>query len=259
MKIQNIVPVFLVTTLLLAGCSSPIKVSDVKVPDAVPVVLEEVGDGAGSVLDGIVDAGEGSLDAVSGLVDDIIPAPGVEPDGQAGAEYDGEFALDTSASVLNWVGKKIGGQHNGTVDIASGEFSIVDGVGNGSFVLDMTTISTLDLKGGAKAGMDGHLKNEDFFNVEAYPTATLVLRDVDVLTGGVVDVIGDLTIKGITNEITFPASFIEKEGLVEVNAAFSLDRTLWDIKYNSAKFFSGIADKAIDDMMDFSVSLVFIK
>lgn len=278
MKIQNIVPVFLVTTLLLAGCSSPVKVSEVKLPDVVPVSIDEVKEGMGDVVtagggvvqgvadaggdavQGVVDvAGEG-LEAVSGLIeggeDEIAPAPGVTPDDEV-LSYDGEYILDTDASTLNWVGKKVGGQHNGTVDIASGEFVIVDGAGNGSFVLDMATISTLDLSGKSKEGMDSHLKNEDFFSVEAFPIATLVLKDVDVITGGVVDVIGDLTIKGITNSITFPAIFEEIGGEVVVTAEFSLDRTLWGIEYNSASIFSGIADKAIDDMMDFSVSLVF--
>ena len=274
MKIQTIVPVFLFSVLLIAGCSSPVKVSDVNLPE-VPNVIDGVKDVAGSAASGVVDVAGGAVDvaenltegaaegvesAVEAVEEAIAPAPGVEVSEDATSEVDGSYVLVPESSTLGWVGKKIGSQHNGTIDIAVGDLSIVDGVGNGSFVMDMTTIDTLDLSGRSKEGMDNHLKNEDFFDVTNHPEAKFVLKDIDVNgASGNADVIGDLTIKGITNPVDFSASYVLEGDVYTVSADLQIDRTLWDIKYNSAKFFSGIADKAIKDEIDLSLDLAFKK
>lgn len=233
MKIQNIVPVFLFTTLVLAGCQKPATQTEIEVLQN-PTSTEET-----------------TLEAEDGTTSET------EVEGEV-VSYDGEYILNTQASTVEWVGKKVGGQHNGTVDVQSGNFTVVNGIGNGEFVLDMTTINTLDLEGAGKERMDGHLKNEDFFHVEAFPTATFVLKDIEVTTQGPVGVVGDLTIKGITNPVAFMAEFSQAGEQTMVMADFSLDRTLWDIRYGSLKFFSDIADSAIDDMMSFSLDLVFV-
>lgn len=230
MKIQNIVPVFLLTTLILAGCQKSVSVSEETSEPVVIMTNEEV--------------------------ETSEPAPDDMQNSEEIVSYDGEYMLDTEVSTLGWAGKKIiGGAHNGTVDIESGDFMVVEGVGSGTFVLDMTTIKDAD----GSEGLENHLKNEDFFDVVNHPTATLVLKDVDVVTGGAVEAMGDLTIKGITNPITFTADFSQEGEQTMVATDFSLDRTLWDIRYGSGKFFSDIGDKAIDDMMNFSLALVFEK
>jgi polyisoprenoid-binding protein YceI len=117
----------------------------------------------------------------------------------------------------------------------------------------MTTISTTDLSGDGKTNLDGHLKADDFFGTEKNPNATLVFKKIATKANGVYSITGDLTIKGITNPVTFDLA-------VKGNTASTvvkIDRTKYDIKYGSKSFFESIGDKAISDDFDLTVNLQF--
>ncbi|MQP24159.1 YceI family protein [Flavobacterium sp. LMO8] len=162
--------------------------------------------------------------------------------------------VDVSKSKINWVGKKVTGAHEGTIALKEGAI-VFKGkkVVNGNFTVDMTTINTTDLEGKGKANLDGHLKSDDFFGVEKFPTATLVFKTIGEKSNGVYAVTADLTIKGITNPIKF-------ELTVDGNTAsttLKVDRTKYDIKYGSGSFFSDLGDKTIYDDFELTVKLVF--
>jgi polyisoprenoid-binding protein YceI len=163
--------------------------------------------------------------------------------------------VDATKSSINWVGKKVTGQHNGTVNLKDGAlvFKGKKLVG-GTFTVDMTTLTTTDLKAGqGKEKLDGHLKADDFFGTEKFPTATLVFKTISTKAKNVYSVTADLTIKGITNLVPF-------EIVVNGNTAttkFNVDRTKYDIKYGSKSFFESIGDKAISDEFELAVSLKF--
>ena len=74
--------------------------------------------------------------------------------------------VNVEKSKIEWTGKKVTGQHNGTINLKEGAlvFKGKDLVG-GNFTVDMTSINTTDLEGGAKGKLDGHLKSDDFFGV----------------------------------------------------------------------------------------------
>src|SRR5690606_11173752 len=112
--------------------------------------------------------------------------------------------IDTSKSSIEWVGKKVTGQHNGTIDFKEGNL-IFEGkkLKGGNFKVDMTSISATDLEGKGKEKLDGHLKSEDFFGVEKHPVSELVFKKIGDKGNGVYTVVADLTIKGITNSVTF--------------------------------------------------------
>ncbi len=117
----------------------------------------------------------------------------------------------------------------------------------------MTSITCTD---NAKVG--AHLLNGDFFDVAKHPTAVFVITGLKPVTNAVAsklnyNVTGNLTIKGITNTVTFPAIITVKDGLVTAKADVVLDRTKFDIKYRSSNFFGGLGDKAILD--EFTVAL----
>lgn len=161
--------------------------------------------------------------------------------------------VDVSKSKVLWIAKKVGGQHNG--DIALKEGSLIfkgSKIVGGNFVVDMKTINTTDLEGEWKGKLDGHLKSEDFFSVEANPTTTLVFKSIGVKSKNTYTVVGDLTIKGKTAPITFDL-VSNKDG---ANAKLMVDRTTYDIKYGS-KNFGALADKAIDDIFELNVNLKF--
>ncbi len=169
------------------------------------------------------------------------------------------YNVSTKESKLEWFAEKVTGKHNGVVNIKSGSLTMAEGVlKKGDFLIDMPTIEATDLTGEYKQKLDGHLKSADFFDVEKFNTAKIVIKNANLLdkAKGTYNVTGDLTIKGITHEITFPATLKVSGGNVTGNAEFSINRTKWDIKYGSANFFESLGDKAIYDDIKFKVALV---
>lgn len=162
--------------------------------------------------------------------------------------------IDISKSSIHWVGKKITGQHDGTLDFKEGTL-VFDGnkLIGGSFTVDMTTINATDVEGKSKEKLDGHLKAEDFFDVDKHPTAKLEFKKIADKGKGVYTVTADMTIKGITNPVTFDITVKDNTATTK----FNVDRTKYDIKYGSKSFFEGIGDRAINDELELEVKLVF--
>lgn len=161
--------------------------------------------------------------------------------------------INKTASSIAWLAKKVTGEHNGTVGISAGALN-VDGnkLVGGNFTIDLKTIKDLDLTDpGYNQKFIGHISSGDFFEVEKFPTATFVITKV---AGN--QVTGNLTVKGITKSITFPAEIAVKGGKVSAKANITIDRTDFNIRYGSKKFFESIGDKAIYDDFALTVSLV---
>lgn len=162
--------------------------------------------------------------------------------------------VNTETSVVAWKAYKVTGSHMGTVALKSGtlEFDGEKLVG-GEFVVDMPTIITTDLEGDMKGKLEGHLKSDDFFGVEAHPTATLKFTEVKASGKNSYEVTGDLTIKGITKPITFDVSVYGSKA----TATLKVDRAAYDVKYGSGSFFDNLGDKTIYDEFDLVVDLEF--
>lgn len=168
--------------------------------------------------------------------------------------------LDVEQSSMKWTGaKKIGSEHFGSVDFVMGSLAVGEET-TGLFVVDMNSIQTEDLEGDSAKSLDEHLKNEDFFHVEKYPHARLMLTSIAPAFSADVtdyDVRGKLLITGTTREIGFPATVEHLDEGFRVKAKLGIDRTLWGIKYGSGKFFKGLGDKVINDEMLFDLDVVF--
>ncbi|CAA9219472.1 MAG: Rhodanese-like domain protein [uncultured Adhaeribacter sp.] len=168
------------------------------------------------------------------------------------------YQIETSQSNLEWNGKKVTGEHSGNINISKGEI-LVNGnkIVGGNVLIDMTSISNTDLTDQSyNQKLVGHLKSEDFFSSEKHPTGNFKITSVAPIKGAKTGaanytVNGDLTIKGITKPIAFPAVINVKNGVASATGTATLDRTKWDIRYGSKSFFPNIADKAIYD--DFTV------
>ena len=167
------------------------------------------------------------------------------------------FKVDTQKSIILWNGKKVTGEHSGTIKLAGGTLSLSGtNLTQGSFTIDMTTITSTD---GAGARLEGHLKADDFFGVEKFPTANFVITKVTPAAGKLT-VSGNLTIKGITKALSFPATLAVKgNSLTAVAKGVKVDRTKYDIRYGSKSFFDSIGDKAIDDEFTLDITLVASK
>jgi polyisoprenoid-binding protein YceI len=160
--------------------------------------------------------------------------------------------VDVSKSSINWVGKKVTGEHSGTVNIKSGALVFKKNVlKGGTFTVDMTTLTATDLTGEYQGKLNGHLKADDFFGTDKYPTSTLVFKTIADKGNGLYTVTADLTIKAKTNPITFD---ITVKGDT-ATTALKIDRTKYDIKYGSKSFFEGLGDKTIYDDFDLTVNL----
>lgn len=159
--------------------------------------------------------------------------------------------LNTESSKLEWVGEKVTGKHWGTVAIKSGNLILNDGkLSGGKIEINMQSISVDDLSGNGKTKLEGHLKSEDFFSSEKFPVSTFEIteiREEKGKNGNTHIVSGNLNIKGIVKEISFPARINVSEDKVTAFASFSLDRTLWNIRYGSGSFFDNLGDKTIYD------------
>ena len=164
------------------------------------------------------------------------------------------YKVDTQKSVLNWNGKKVTGEHSGTIKLSDGVL-VVDGgkLSGGTFTFDMNSIVNTDLTdAGYNAKFIGHMKSEDFFNTAKFPTSTFKVTKVSPKGGDAYDITGNMTIKGITNAVTFPATVKMTANSITADGKATLDRTKYDIRYGSKSFFENIGDKAIYD--DFTVA-----
>lgn len=171
---------------------------------------------------------------------------------------DGEYKVDAGKSKLTWVGKKVTGEHTGTINIAEGSLTTkANKITGGSFAIDMASIKVTDVTNpGSNEKLTGHLKSDDFFGSDKHPKATFVITKITPGAKDQYTVKGNLTIKGITNEIEFPATVSVVGGDIVAKAKIVVDRTKFDIKYRSGNFFTDLGDKAIYDDFELNVELV---
>ena len=181
-----------------------------------------------------------------------------------GKNHSDVYKVDTKLSSMEWFAEKVTGKHNGIIKLSKGEISSDHGNLSGSFEVDMTTIAVKDLTGEYAAKLDGHLKSEDFFSVEKFPTSKFVTTSVtpikDVKEGGYTHTIkGNLTIKDKTNEITFDAIIKTEGNKIACVGNAIVDRSKFDIKYGSKSFFPEIGDKMINDEFRVQFNVVAVK
>lgn len=173
-------------------------------------------------------------------------------------DVSGVFAIE-AGSQLGWHGSKpVGKEHNGTIDLSSGSLTVANGVlTGGEFVIDMTTIKNIDVEDAEwNQKLVGHLNSDDFFGVETHPSASFKITSAEPVAGqdlGNYSITGDLTIKGITNEINFPAQItISPDGTsTSAKANLQFDRSKFDVKFGSTNFFEDlVGDKVISNEID---------
>ncbi|MDC0204551.1 YceI family protein [Flavobacteriales bacterium] len=173
-----------------------------------------------------------------------------------------DIIVNQTSSSIKWTGSKASGsKHSGTINISKGKLVFDHGrLVGGEMIIDMNSIKNTDIKSERKSQrLVDHLKNEDFFFVEKYPTAILKIISAERMPDNLYKVAADLTIKGITNRITFTTHLtIKKDGFLGT-ANIKIDRTKWDIKYGSGSFFEGLGDRMILDEIEFDIFLLSVK
>tara|TARA_B100000780_G_scaffold278765_1_gene253553 strand:- start:7496 stop:8152 length:657 start_codon:yes stop_codon:yes gene_type:complete len=160
--------------------------------------------------------------------------------------------VEVKTSSIQWKAKKVVGSHEGDISLQSGELIYEDGnLVGGNFIMDMTSLICTDLSGEYKGKLEGHLKSDDFFSVNTYSTAGLVITNVEKVNSKKHNITADLTIKGITKSITFEANSEKNKFASNIQ----INRTQFDVKYGSGSFFDGLGDNMIDDEFELTVIL----
>jgi polyisoprenoid-binding protein YceI len=163
-------------------------------------------------------------------------------------------AVSVENSKVTWKGYKVTGSHEGTITLKTGVLKFeADKLVGGEFSIDMSSITTTDIKGEYAKKLDGHLKSDDFFGTANHPVAGITFTSVQSSGKNSYTVVADLTIKGKTSPVTFEMSIYGSKA----TAALKVDRTKYDVKYGSSSFFDNLKDKAIYDEFDLVVDLQF--
>ena len=169
------------------------------------------------------------------------------------------MVLDTQKSMIKWSGSKkwVGGSHNGTIGISSGQLS-VDGqqLKEGKVIVDMNSIKNLDIEDQKyRKKLVGHLQSDDFFNTQKFPTSTFLIKSVKQ-NGTNVELNGHLTIRDKTHPETMKAVLKKtKTGLV-LSGKFSFDRKKYHVTYNNESLTSLAKDKIIKNEISLEFELV---
>lgn len=173
------------------------------------------------------------------------------------APDDGAYRIDIENSRLEWIGRNLNNRHIGQLAILEGDLVITDGVpSTGRIIVDMHSLTNFDLQDASYRDMlISHLKSDDFFAVDRFPTASLTLNGweahADVFPeapSGIAT--GELIIKGITRPVRFPAIVApQPDGSIKIHAAFDIDRTLWGVLYGSCKYFERLGMHLVHDIV----------
>ena len=167
------------------------------------------------------------------------------------------YLVDIVNSEIKWIGKKITSSHEGTIRLSSGKIKMNGNhVQSAELIVDMTTIQNTDIENEKyRKKLNGHLRNEDFFNVEKYSTSVLKINNSQKLEDSNFRFFGELTIKGITHPVEFDGIIEKNEDILSANIKLIFDRTLWGIKYGSGKFFDDLGDRMILDNIELKITI----
>ena len=169
--------------------------------------------------------------------------------------------VDIQQSQIEWIGRKVRGEHSGTLELLLG-WVTMNGrtLTGGKFIFDMTSIKNTDIESPEwKLKLENHLKSEDFFNVDSFPQAILEIKKNHSISkensyDSTYSVYADLTIRGVTHEISILYQLDKSESNFISIGSVDIDRTLYNIKYKSGNYFLDLGDKIIYD--DFTIKFV---
>ena len=163
-----------------------------------------------------------------------------------------KYMVNTDESVIEWAGYKPTGSHVGTINIESGVFTVNDGdLESGTFVINMGSLEESE----DNQRLEGHLKSADFFEVETYPSAAFEITGYEMVDGKAM-LSGNLTMKDTKNNVTFPVTTTQDGDTITLTSEmFTIDRSKWNVKYQSKSFFSDLGEKFINDDIELKVTV----
>ena len=167
-----------------------------------------------------------------------------------------KHSISIEKSSVEWIGEKVTGTHSGLISLKDGYFKFEENkLVGGEFNIDMNSITCTDIENKEYAAkLVDHLKNDDFFASDKHPLSNFKITKV-IFDGTSYMITGDITIRDITEEITFPARFHSHGRIFHANASLKIDRTKHDVKYGSGSFFDDLGDKMIYNEFTLKIQL----
>jgi polyisoprenoid-binding protein YceI len=177
-------------------------------------------------------------------------APAEQPaaGGEAAAAPAGALSLDAAQSAVGFFGAKVTGSHNGGFKGFTGSMSMADGK-PATLVVDVDTTTLW----ADHPKLQGHLASPDFFDTAQFPTAKFEATGFEAGEGNAWTVKGNLTMHGVTKEVSFPATIEAGDASVTATTKFQINRHDWGISY------AGKPDDLIKDEVALDLKLVFPK
>jgi polyisoprenoid-binding protein YceI len=166
------------------------------------------------------------------------------------------FKLENANSTIEWIGRKVTGSHNGTIDTKEGQFEFNNGkLSGGKVTIDTTSIKILDIDDvDTNAQFAGHLASDDFFNSALYPEGYFEITSVN--EGNTTSHIeGNLTLKGITHPVAFDAHINTITDTTTISGKIVIDRTKYGMKFRSGNFFTNLGDTLIYNDFDLNIQI----
>ena len=180
------------------------------------------------------------------------------------APEDRTYSVDPDKSTLEWIGRNLNSTQRGTLRIGRGDLVIAGGeLADGYVVLDMRSIQNTDIaEPEMRQLLEAHLKSDDFFDVERYPTAGLKMVSAKPLPNATpgapnYEVMAELTVKDSSRPITFPAIVsLGADGALTAVAQIEMDRTQWNVLYGSGRFFKMLGKHLVNDAITLLVKII---
>jgi polyisoprenoid-binding protein YceI len=168
------------------------------------------------------------------------------------------FKVNKENSTIDWIGRKVTGAHNGTIDVKEGSFTFKDEKSiSGKFIIDTRSIKILDIEDAeTNAQFANHLASDDFFNSEQFPEAYFEITHTEPGDENLYYMKGDLTIKGITHPIDTSLQIVKTDNTAVLDTKIVIDRTKFNIKFRSSNFFTNLGDTLIYNNFDLNIHLV---
>jgi polyisoprenoid-binding protein YceI len=189
-----------------------------------------------------------------------------------------QFELSKDSRIY-WVGDYIGSDllkslswdpnatkehkgHEGTLQLLAGTVSTssTGQIVKGDFVIDMTSIACTDLKDArGRKNLEDHLRSADFFDTQLFPKAGFSISQITPVEARANEfmITGFLSIKGVTNMIRFPATILLNKEVITAKGEVIIDRTKWNINYQSKTIFTTLKDGFISDHIKITMDLTF--
>lgn len=185
-------------------------------------------------------------------------------DAEHTAEQAGQsFKVDTAASGVRFTGHGVGKNHPGEFSFSSGHVTIANNqVAGGEFTINIKSMDLEQKDAMFQQKLKPHLLSGDFFDAEKFGSAQFVITkvepynsnsaDTSIIEGANFNVSGNLTLKDVTKNITFPAKIVLDDNNVNAKANFDIDRRQWQMNYGNDK---SLGDKFISETVNINLDL----